>query len=1142
MTTIRGVDTQATQPKTFGRYPTLGEMKAYYNRDDVLSFLYRECQLRNVHATFQYNKWPIQPNSKANLKEIINDIITNQIEKHFQNVAPQTDMIRALPDFEPLAEAKPGHVILWHGTTEDCVEGITEKGFVSPRTSGGHIWFTGDYHEARRVAIGRARKRRKAPVVFRCEIDLEQYSDFTVKKDHHYAFRYDQLSNEVLQPVALEMFDYLSFHSANTTTDKASTKVIGFDLVYEVDQEGWRRSFDMLIGVIEVLSHFDVCYRLKYSGVRSLHLMVPFEAFPRSFRGKPILSRQKEIGSRILSYFRRHCGVKHIDQPTVLRLAYMLNEDNGLVNLPIKPEELPLFRPWEAHLHNVTNRAIEQPWHGDVPADASRKTLRFLEEVYRDAQEAKPTQSRRAGLPIVPKPLALTETFSVDVWATQLGEGDDMARLAAAWHLMTAKAPVPIEVLRKGLTDPNPDVRWYLTEALQKHLDAEAVRLATQMLSDEDGFVRISAADALTLAPQIGVGENPIEGLWEALTSQPALLSKTSLPIIAGGLMDIQNRLQPDNQFEAQSFVEHGIRAIGDFLPSAVANGQPYEQIHQFLPLLTKLCAPDTVKGHVILAEARKRLVEQILRNISQPDGDFGHVLMLLQIWKKEAMLLETMRELGHILGADTVEFPESRLTIAEQQRIQPAITAVLTNSSPEQQTRILTAFMIYCSRRLIDLSMELLLQIGREETIEALTQVVMYRKNKASQQIRRDLMHKLTEIGGEDAVSALIGVLSDKNKQLGSLAISSLVQIGQPAIPDLLSAIKANQPRLSTNAVAALKQIADSTVAPTLIEWLQEPDVETDVRHAAVKVLSALRHPLVVPTLIEALSDKSQLVARHAAETLRKIDIPSARSAVKGFDKKHAICSTDLVIDEVATGYDADKHGEMALIPAGEFQMGSHEGLKSEQPVHTVRLSSFYMDVSPVTVGQFKAFIEATGHSEKYWHRVGFDSPADDCPITGVSWYDAMAYAQWAGKRLPTEAEWEYAVRGGLEGATYPWGDDKPTSRHANYHTNVGGVTPKGKYPPNGYGLYDMVGNIWEWCLDVYDPNFYSKSPEVDPLAIDEGDVVDGRFTSVRRFRVIRGGWWWSVESHLHVSTRFHFRPRKRDGGFRCVLPIASK
>jgi len=105
---------------------------------------------------------------------------------------------------------------------------------------------------------------------------------------------------------------------------------------------------------------------LKYSGVRSLHLMIPLEAFPRSFGGKSILS-----------YFRRHCGVKKIDQPTVLRLAYMLNEDKGLVNLPITPEELPLFRPWEVHLHNVTNVTIDQPWHGNVPTDASKKTLRL---------------------------------------------------------------------------------------------------------------------------------------------------------------------------------------------------------------------------------------------------------------------------------------------------------------------------------------------------------------------------------------------------------------------------------------------------------------------------------------------------------------------------------------------------------------------------------------------------------------------------------------------------------------------------------------------------------------------------------------------------------------------------------------------
>ena len=215
-----------------------------------------------------------------------------------------------------------------------------------------------------------------------------------------------------------------------------------------------------------------------------------------------------------------------------------------------------------------------------------------------------------------------------------------------------------------------------------------------------------------------------------------------------------------------------------------------------------------------------------------------------------------------------------------------------------------------------------------------------------------------------------------------------------------------------------------------------------------------------------------------------------------------------------------------MVLIPAGSFEMGSADADADddERPVHTVHLDAFYMDVYEVTNAQFKAFVDANPQWQKdniddrfHWglyldHWNGTDYPAGkaDHPVVYVSWYAAMAYAEWAGKRLPTEAEWEYAASGGLAGKKYPWGDTI-TAADANYDENVGDTTPVGQYPANGYGLYDMAGNVQEQCLDALDWDFYAESDNSrNPLA--GGETVQWlreNFTSIpgHSYRVSRGG-----------------------------------
>jgi len=229
-----------------------------------------------------------------------------------------------------------------------------------------------------------------------------------------------------------------------------------------------------------------------------------------------------------------------------------------------------------------------------------------------------------------------------------------------------------------------------------------------------------------------------------------------------------------------------------------------------------------------------------------------------------------------------------------------------------------------------------------------------------------------------------------------------------------------------------------------------------------------------------------------------------------------------------------------LVLIPAGEFLMGYEGGFPAERPVHRVFTDAFYLSKYPVTNAQYKQFVDETGRHVPYLddRRMQFDNWDQEMrvyppgrghyPVVLVSWHDAMAYCEWAGGRLPTEAEWEKAARGGLEGKLYPWGDEiAPTL--ANYD-NREGTTPVGSYPANGYGLYDMAGNVWEWVADWYDAKYYARSSERNPQGPENGTV-----------RVLRGGAWLLFPQFCRVAYRFRNSPDFRFNliGFRLARSL---
>lgn len=244
---------------------------------------------------------------------------------------------------------------------------------------------------------------------------------------------------------------------------------------------------------------------------------------------------------------------------------------------------------------------------------------------------------------------------------------------------------------------------------------------------------------------------------------------------------------------------------------------------------------------------------------------------------------------------------------------------------------------------------------------------------------------------------------------------------------------------------------------------------------------------------------------------------------------------------------------GGMVKIPAGEFWMGrSQNWLLDElgmhlrarlddQPVHLVYVDVYWMDKYEVTNQDYARFVEATGH-RKPFHWIGGKLPAgqEKFPVYNVTWDDALAYCKFVGKRLPTEAEWERAARGGVEKAMFPWGarlgpggrgrpaeSDSETTKPARYGYPDGPVAV-GSYAPNGFGLYDVTGNVWEWVSDWYEQNYYSVSPDRNPRGPETG-----------LYRVIRGGGWSDNDERilaLHYRNFTNQSLLSNTVGFRCA------
>jgi serine/threonine-protein kinase len=219
----------------------------------------------------------------------------------------------------------------------------------------------------------------------------------------------------------------------------------------------------------------------------------------------------------------------------------------------------------------------------------------------------------------------------------------------------------------------------------------------------------------------------------------------------------------------------------------------------------------------------------------------------------------------------------------------------------------------------------------------------------------------------------------------------------------------------------------------------------------------------------------------------------------------------------------------ETASVPAGEFVMGSLDGAgeDDEYPQRIVYLDEYWIDRTEVTNAQYRRCVE-TGACTAPVCETYDDAGKSDHPVVCVSWYDAQAYCEWAGRRLPTEAEWEKAARG-IDGRNYPWGNEKPNAKLANFNGEVRGTTPVGQLQAgvSPFVALDMAGNVWEWTQDWYDPNSTSTMMRTNPQGPPSG-----------YYRVLRGGSWVNASNEIRAANRHWSKPDVRYGsyGFRCA------
>lgn len=360
-----------------------------------------------------------------------------------------------------------------------------------------------------------------------------------------------------------------------------------------------------------------------------------------------------------------------------------------------------------------------------------------------------------------------------------------------------------------------------------------------------------------------------------------------------------------------------------------------------------------------------------------------------------------------------------------------------------------------------------------------------------------------------------------------------------------IISCLMQNEEKRADKIVPLLKAVRNSKKGLSPDRYFLNPLEKTSVKEEALTIAAAAE-----TFSISSIQQKVISVHGNIPETWR----PHLN---EGFIERPTVDpdpAAQFLVDQTVKLYEPKKREsrlieplltDMAIIKGCTYTRGSNEGSRDEMPRHEVHVDSFAIDIHPVTNEQFVRFLEALGGEKDSNHndvirlkdsrikrsagKLTIESGYAKHPVVGVTWYGAVAYAKWLGKRVPTEAEWELAAQGENENLTYPVGDEMDKSK-ANFFSSD--TTPVKSYPPNYYGLYDMAGNVYEWCYDWYGYNYYETS-------VQEPDNPKGPLQGV--YRVLRGGCWKSLKEDLRCSKRHRNNPGTVNGtyGFRCAADV---
>ncbi len=611
------------------------------------------------------------------------------------------------------------------------------------------------------------------------------------------------------------------------------------DFVLEADCRGWRKSFDDLYGALRILDEFQVVYRIKFSGHRSLHFMIPWEAFPEYFNGKSVKKQWKQICDRVRAYFVRHGGLRSAHRSGgILRIAYSLNENTGLVSLPIASGELEDFRPWEAVMHHVK---VDLPWFGDVPESAQMNTERFLSEVFANPSPGR-SSTLIAGMEIKPKDMTSYADGSrgqpyPEEQVQRLRHESAAERIDAAWNIMVSEPDIPVEAIASGLEDENATVRWFLAEALQKKIGQEsALDLAFRLLLDSDEYVRVSATDLIVNA----YGADP------SLSVKALVDSSSSSDDMAYIIRKVC----------AQS-VEVADDILEDLVDYTIKTGDA-KVLANIFPVINS----------IISIQPMKKMLLYFFRLMSHNRASRESIRILEDFWPNNALTRVLSLKLASSLGFKLPGIRPPRIAIDDGEGILGLVDNTLAKLTEIEKLNML-APMLLNGRKPTRVIATRVIKLAGRQALPSVIEAVKSGSPGSMGLSAREVAEVLKEID-PDPVGSLLEPLrsDDMGVQQGILLLLRALDL-EKAVKHLMEMLKDRRIRLRVFVVRALGGIRGKKATEGLLTALK--DRNRLVRMEAIQELKGrMNSPGVRDAISERQQDRSKHVRAMAREVLR--------------------------------------------------------------------------------------------------------------------------------------------------------------------------------------------------------------------------------------------------------------------------------